>query len=192
MDRDLLFLHIPKTSGTSVKKTLHDKLYRLKNEERFVGHVPLFYIEKKYNLDLNNFFIFSIVRNPFTRTFSYYKHFCLLNQTKISFSEFLYIIRTKSSMLFENKMYNRTPLINYSQSFYLYDSCGKINVNKIYRFENLSELENDFNVKLYTENIGNYQTAELKEAYDEKTISLVKCLYKEDFINFNYSEEFMI
>ena len=149
--KKLLFIHIPKTAGTSLKVALNCNFVF---DKKFIGHEPLFYIEKNV-LDYlrTDTFIFSIVRNPYTRTFSYFKHFCRMTNTNFNFSEFLFLIKTKMSPLFNsNSQHNKTPFILFDQSFFLTNSLNVIDVDKIYKFENLLEIEKDYSITLPIEN----------------------------------------
>lgn len=191
--KENLFLHIPKTAGSSIRHSLGcrnngDSVYR--------GHEPLFFLEKNLPLefDRNNKFIFTVVRNPYTRAFSYYKHFCRMHRIKIPFSEFLYLIKVKASFLFTDSKLDfndKSPFFTFNQTFYLLNSKNIIDVDKVYRFENLQELESDFNITLSKINDGRYDTDEYMNCYkDISNVNIVKHIYYEDFINFNYSLKF--
>jgi hypothetical protein len=186
-----LFIHIPKTAGTSIKKILNCSICL---DSKFIGHEPLFLIEQCVSdFDRKKYFIFTVVRNPFTRAFSYYKHFCRINNVNIQFSDFLYLIKTKMSPLFnfDNKNYTKTPLVLFNQSFYLFNKNNEIDIDKLYRFENLQDLENDHKISLPKENVGNYNLIEYLNCYSEKNINCVKDIYSQDFDNFSYSKNFV-
>lgn len=185
---NILQIHIPKTGGTSVNEALFNKKLG-QNWVRigFARHDS--YLELKRANDLTNAFVFSIVRNPFTRTYSYYHHFLLVNNfssTKdLSFKDFLMIVK-------EKKFYPRTPLISFDQSHFLIDEDLNVtkNLTKIYKYENLNEFENDFDCKLKKNKVGNYNRSKLFDDYTDELIDFVRTLYKRDFTNFNYSQEF--
>jgi len=141
------------------------------------GHDPLFTLQS--NNDIRDAFTFCVVRNPYRRTFSYYNHFKKVNELECSFLEFLEILK--------KKLYFRyTPMIVYPQSFYVYDMEGMLSIDKIYKYENFTELENDFNIKFNKLNVGSYNENDYTDAYDAKCISIVQKLFSVDFINFNY------
>lgn len=177
----VLFVHVPKTGGTSIKKFLEDNHLEIWNRKWPMGHDPYFELES-----LNDFydtFKFAIVRNPYTRLYSYYHHFKFQNNTELSFIEFLNFIRLRRST-------PQTPMISYNQSFYVFDKVGNMSLSKLYRYENLKEFEEDFEIKLEYLRKGNYTKANYFQDYTEEAISLVKHLFLEDFINFNYSFNF--
>lgn len=171
-----IYIHIPKTGGTSVINQIDQSMWIKKMP---FGHDPLFLLEK--NNDIEKIFKFSIVRNPYTRTFSYYKHFCLQNDLNVSFLEFLNFIKQK-------KYFKKTPMIVFPQTFYLYNRLGTIGVDKLYKFENFVEIENDFNVKLKKLRKGNYSEDEYLNSYTQECKELVVNLFSIDFLNFNYKK----
>lgn len=198
-DKPVLFVHVPKTAGTSVLKVLTEtqswKIAPKIPINSNMNHSPLFVLER-YNI-LNNFFVFSIVRNPFTRAFSYYQHYKRQQSSDTSFEQFLDHVRRKKQAIFEfldhasiKKNTNATPFIAYSQSFFLFDMKGKMSLDKLYRFENIEEFETDFNVKMPNLNVGNYSLDEYLSNYTSTTIDLVRHIYLEDFVNLNYSMDF--
>lgn len=198
-DKPVLFVHVPKTAGTSVLKVLTEaqswKIMPKIPIDSNMNHSPLFVLER-YNI-LNNFFVFSIVRNPFTRAFSYYQHFKRYHLSDISFEQFLDHVRRKKQAVFEfldhvsiKKNTNATPFIVYPQSFFLFDIKGKMSLDKLYRFEHIEEFETDFNIKMPNLNVGNYSSDEYLNSYTSTTIDLVRHIYLEDFVNLNYSTDF--
>jgi hypothetical protein len=194
--KKVLFIHIPKTAGSSIRHFLnHHKLESWKRVPVFTLHDPFFILEQ--NNDLSDTYKFAIVRNPYTRAFSHYKHIQSIKNYKDSFNDFLNLIRINGQIWLagiqhEHQInFNRTfPLISFRQSFYLYDTNGNISIDKIYRKENLSEFETDFDTKLQHLNKNSYTREEYLEAYNSTNKNLVKNLFIEDFINFNYSLHF--
>lgn len=184
-DKKVLFIHIPKTGGTSVTHVLKSMgMDSWCRDPKYRHHDSLVNLEKNNTLP-EDVFKFSIVRNPYTRTFSYYKHFQKINNVNISFYDFAIILHDLK--LFPNK----TPMIPYTQSYYLVNSMGVIAIDRIYSFENLHEFEQDFNIKLPLLNSGRYSKEEYISAYsDKRVINFVKQKYMNDFINFQYSFEF--
>jgi len=60
-----LFIHIPKNGGTSINKTFT-------NTQEFFYHYDFLYYENLLNNCLDEYHIFSVVRNPFERILSYF------------------------------------------------------------------------------------------------------------------------
>jgi hypothetical protein len=178
---DVLFVHVPKTGGTSVRHFLSVNGLNNFNRGNFFGHDPYFFLEK--NNVINNVFSFSIVRNPYSRAYSYYRHFNYQNQLNVSFEQFLEFVRDKV-------FFPKTPMIMFPQTFYLFDSNNQMSLNKVYKFENIEDFECDFGMKLPHLRKGNYNKINYYKDYTEKTISLVKKIYKDDFRILNYSNVF--
>lgn len=180
-----LFVHIPKTAGTSILNVLKDKgldPWDRKSVEYPRGHLPLV-ILKQQNIVSESVFSFAVVRNPYTRTYSCFHQFNKTNKTNISFSEYLKNIQ-------RNNISRITPLLHLPQYLYVINEHGVVSTDKIYRFEDLSELKNDFDLELGFDNPGKYVVELYNKDYTNETIELVHKIYKSDFERFGYSEQF--
>ncbi len=198
----VLFVHIPKTAGVSIRRFLVAN--NLENWVRMPflrHHDPFFLLEENNNLD--DTFVFTVVRNPYTRAFSHYNYIKELFDPSFDFTEFLKYIKFKGNNFFNVRFLKKEhipflgikpflkkrPLIFYDQTFFTHNKENKVGVQKIYKFENLVEFENDFDIKLRRTNVGNYTKESFFDAYTEENINLVRYLYCNDFINFNYSTD---
>lgn len=180
-----LFVHIPKTAGTSILNVLKDKgldPWDRKSVEYPRGHLPLFLL-KKQNMVTESVFSFAVVRNPYTRTYSCFHQFNKTNKTNISFTEYLKNIQ-------KNNISRITPLLHLPQYLYVINEHGVISTDKVYRFENLSELKNDFGWELGFDNRGKYVIELYNKDYTNEAIDLVQKIYKSDFERFEYSKNF--
>ena len=175
---DFIFVHIPKTGGTSILSKIDQRSW-IKYAP--FGHDPLFVLEKNNNL--SDVFSFCVVRNPYRRIFSYFNHFKKMNDIDCSFNDFLYFIKS-------NQHFDKTPMIVYPQSFYVYNNQGEIGIDKIYRYEQFEEIEIDFKVKFEKLNVGNYTKEDYQLVYEnQENVDLVKELFYVDFVNFQYSQD---
>ena len=180
MKKKLLFIHIPKTAGTSISKSL--------NIPKDHEHKTLQQIIKNKS-ELNKYYKVAFVRNPYDRLVSLY------NEKKetgwlykdINFKKFIKFIYTDIS-----KISNDPNLENHSKpcSFWLkYDK--QINMDYIGKFENIND---DFNFICNTLNLDNKILPHMRKRnkmhyskyYDIETINIVKKYHKEDLILFNY------
>ena len=180
-----LFVHIPKTAGTSILNVLKDKgldPWDRKSIEYPRGHLPLV-ILKQQNIVSESVFSFAVVRNPYTRTYSCFHQFNKTNKTNISFSEYLKNIQ-------RNNISRITPLLHLPQYLYVINEHGVVSTDKIYRFEDLSELKHDFDLELGFDNPGKYVIELYNKDYTEEAIDLVQKIYKSDFDRFEYSKDF--
>lgn len=215
-DKKIMFIHVPKTGGTSISSRLRSQFEwvewwssaSLKYPPGIAvppsgrsRHEPLFMLEAKNNT--TEFFSFAVVRNPYTRTYSLYRHFTnivrhlpadLQSIASAGFETFLEFIKPQLDIV-NHIHFNRPHIlfhdyITYSQTFFVTDLNTQISVDKVYRFENLDELAIDFDIELPKINTGNYTHEEYLNDYTPKAIDLVKEIYAKDFTNFGYSFDF--
>jgi len=112
------YIHIPKTGGTSLTTILN----KIDGTETIAVHDSI----RALN-DVSKFFIFTIVRNPYTRMVSAYLHRLRKNEFKYDFQTFL-------------KTYNENHLDILPQSYYI--NAGKTEdrqVSYIARYENYED-----------------------------------------------------
>jgi hypothetical protein len=177
----ILFVHIPKTAGSSISKILDENNLDNWKREWPRHHDPYSYL-KEANLIDERVFSFAVVRNPYTRTYSCYKQYNKTNQTDISFAQYLDNIK-------QGKISTISPLLHIPQSFYIMDQ-DNLQVERLYKFENLKELEDELGWELGFYNVGNYVVESYIEDYTDKEINMVQDFYSSDFINFGYSKDF--
>lgn len=177
----ILFVHIPKTAGSSISKILDENNLDNWKREWPRHHDPYSYL-KEANLIDERVFSFAVVRNPYTRTYSCYKQFNKANQTNISFEEYLDNIK-------QGKISPISPLLHIPQSFYVMDQ-DTLQVKRLYKFESLKELEDELEWTLGFYNVGNYVVESYMEDYTDEAIGMVQDFYSSDFINFAYSKDF--
>lgn len=173
-----LFIHIPKTGGTSVKNSLNI----ISN-----GH-------NSWNCyNLKKYYTFSIVRNPWDRVVSNYK-FCKMNENMYYYKNSPFGRYNIDYEILKNKNFEKTLRLlewNFlkhigwkSQNYFICDENKNIKIDKIYKFENLNELENDFNIKL--DHLNKSYKGNYKNYFNKKLIDKVFKIYKDDIKLFNY------
>ena len=176
---NLLFIHIPKTGGQSVFSVIND------NWKRTVPfrHDPLFVLENNNQISKQTY-KFCVSRNPYTRTYSYYRHFLVQHpkHKNWNFETFLYSIKNKI-------FFPKTPMILYPQSFYVLNSRGEIDVN-VFKYENIDQMKKRLNLDLPHLNKGSYSKTDYYTSYTPQNIKTVKEIYRIDFESFDYSLDF--
>jgi hypothetical protein len=177
-----MFVHIPKTAGTSIFNIIYNKGLDMWNRTSPRSHESYLSLKKNNVID-SSVFLFSVVRNPYTRTYSCFHQFNKTNKTNISFIEYLNNIKN-------NNISEKTPLLHLPQYHYVVDEENNVGLSKIYRFENLKQLESDFGWKLKFDNSGNYMIDLYNKDYTDEAIELTQILYDSDFIRFGYSKNF--
>jgi len=182
-----LFIWIPKTSGTSFYESLsgQDSSFRLELDSKIKikngthGHIKVDLIYNKEELE--EFNIFTIVRDPYSRFISLFEYLKVANRIKkdITIHDFIELIKKGISPVGE---YNSAGL---SQCNPQVDWIKNINKVKIYKFEDMHELYSDFNIEKMWKNRSVFRP--YQEYYTSDVETFVETYYKEDFNLFNYN-----
>tara|TARA_Y100001938_G_scaffold7351_1_gene9066 strand:+ start:7941 stop:8519 length:579 start_codon:yes stop_codon:yes gene_type:complete len=182
-----IFVHIPKTGGTSMECCLGPNAWR-NPQKYFIGedletnewttHYTLLQILKKFPQS-QNYFKFAFVRNTWDRLLSAYMYYSKVREDKFSsIKEFLQKAKTRHT---------------WSQLRYISDEDGKIKVDFIGRFE---DIEKDF--KIICDRIGvqtslpHFMTTEhehYSRYYDDETVDFISKKYADEISYFNYEFE---
>ncbi|WP_425392308.1 sulfotransferase family 2 domain-containing protein [Ekhidna sp.] len=179
--KKLIFIHTPKTAGTSISSVLygtdpwHYSASELKmiNKKKFLSYPKV-----------------GFVRNPFSRLLSTYHYaFQWIKQnpkTSVAFvtnySDFeAFINRGLTSEIVKNHYFF------WSYTRYLSEN-GKMCMDKIGRFENLKrDFKDIFGEEMHLPELNRSKSSlNYKDFYDANMIVKVKDLYKDDLISFNY------
>ena len=198
--KPLLFVHIPKTAGTSVEHWF----WKVYGQENVVTHkhAPLWYRE----LCNREMLSFTVVRNPFSRAVSWYQQalsLILLDESIKRFKIHGLTIEAweKGFDYFIQNFYHREGvnpgddiLISPAYTQYSYLTIdNKLAVDKIVRFENLAndfkEIENivGSNFGLEHLKIGpSDKLRDYKSVYTSSSRRLIEEIYKKDLEEFNY------
>ena len=186
---NILFIHIPKTGGTTIENYLN--LRKCMQGYCVIKNVAFQHFNwNDYNKLLGNeiyykYFKFSIVRNPIDRCISEY-YWTPLNfgyGKNASFDHFLTEVEdiVKNKRFFDSLYHDHFQ----SQSYYILDN-NKVMVDKIFRFENFLEIS-DFLSNYTTKEIKPLNACNIKKLKPtEKQIEKIYQIYKDDFENFNY------
>ena len=125
-DKDILFIHIPKTGGSFITQQLlyygNNYLRSISSLHPITQHYTLSDLISNYDIDVEETFIFSLVRHPVSKIMSSYK-FCKNTRRKLdSFDGFLDMISWAMS--------SRSTVFNYEYlTKYFYDY--RIDLNHI-------------------------------------------------------------
>tara|TARA_B100000242_G_scaffold232924_1_gene172905 strand:- start:820 stop:1416 length:597 start_codon:yes stop_codon:yes gene_type:complete len=193
-DNKFIFLHIPKTGGTiiekSLKKDYKESYYGV--DRSVVGvqpkqHLP--FDKLISNFDKKNVFSFTFVRNPFDRILSSYLNYP--HQDKMpDFDKYIDMVKN----VVENKLYLTQGFIGLNDISHFIPMTIMIGNNEldfIGRFENfdndikklheISGIKNIDKIKIKKSN-ENYQTF-----YSERNKKIVSELYADDLKKFDYT-----
>ena len=209
----IIFIHIPKCAGTTIEyildtKTL-DEYYSnqfanplsaipvesFTNEEyrlcacKSRQHYTLIELQKCLPVEaFNSFKKIAIVRNPYERLRSEYCYVANMGMISARTSFEKFIKEFLSLDLYTRNWYFDGHLE--TQTSFLINKQGNFNsLDKIYHFEELDKCLNDMNN--ITGNKKNYHLRETNKkdaVYNNELKNIVYMFYKQDFINFNYSQ----
>lgn len=178
LNKNLLFIHIPKAAGTSVSKA-----FQMKDP----GHFSI----ADYK-SFENKFKFSFVRDPWDRIASTY-FYAQRHSKKYPYSSVSFINKYSSFDHFVNSWVSEENIKNHyffrSSTDYLFIR-GKNMMNFTGRFENLAadfsilSKQLDMNLHLPHENMSSVQ--DYKKLYTAHTRSIISSVYQDDIENFKY------
>jgi hypothetical protein len=185
------FIHIPKTSGMSIKKSIKlncpDAIYMPRNtfstanfipseDWRIVMHYPYSYWE----LYTQDKWVFSVVRNPFIRAVSFYVY---LKTTYTSSSKFTSLTFEE---LYTKKENAHIDISSTSQTKLLTGNNNNM-VPNIFKYEDgYADIEDILGFKI-SQKINITPAYNYLDYYNESREKLIINLFEEDFENFNYS-----
>lgn len=189
-----IFIHIPKTGGTSIENAFKK---RIKSNRK---HLTVSDYENELESDIEKYFIFSVIRNPWDKLISYWKYrqgerHAPIDGKITRFDDWLKFI----SSLNLDDLRGKTQKSNIPdfrmgldlQFNSLINKQNKINVNLV-RFENL---QNDFNTicdkigikRHHLPHINKSRHKHYTEYYNEETKQIVAETYAKDIEYFGYN-----
>lgn len=187
-EHKFLFLHLPKTGGTSINKFFNDKF---DNNKRDFGHPYL--SEYKCN-NFDDYFKFTIVRNPYDRlvsAFFYMKEYSKF-QSDINF-------RKKWKLehdTFESFVIEKLPIIVGNKNtrprhFKPQVEFGTAGLDYIGSFVTMQDDMNFIcdEIGIDRQDLPHVNSSNHKrydEYYNEELLNIVKTLYLEDFNNYEH------
>ncbi|WP_281753093.1 sulfotransferase family 2 domain-containing protein [Neptunitalea chrysea] len=183
-----LFLHIPKSAGVS----MHYSLY----ETDSYGHIPLKDYYKLFGKrEVKKCFKFCFVRDPYERLYSAYSYLkkggrgCPID---LKYKEYLTPIEDFEDFVLNYLDRREIREMEHfrSQTFYLVNKRGKLNIDFIGRYESI---EQDFGrlCELLSTKKGTLLKVNKNKDKDPYVLTtevkeIIYNAYKEDFINFGY------
>lgn len=194
----ILFIHIPKNAGSSIAKGLGFEI---------TTHIKASEIEESYNVNFfKDKFSFAIVRNPVERFLSLYHYARMeisLYHNNINPSNSLYGKHLDYDILKDASLYECALLLTQNkllhdkswnqwepQYTWIYNKLNEKLIPNVYKIEELKYLEKDiyskFNINLNLAVLNKSNKLQEINNLDNKTISILKEYYKQDFELFGY------
>ena len=184
-----IFIHIPKCAGSSIKEMLQDL-----NEASDI-HSKLkddILILKNKEIDIEKYFIFTVLRNPWDRMVSYYFFYrdIVKKNEKIANKAKKFDFKDWVSCIYENP-----------KSFsFIYDNCldyltyeNKVMVDYTINFhefpEDIDNLKSILHLELPMLYVNSSEHNFYKDYYSEKEIEIISKIYKRDIDYFNFDFE---
>ena len=185
-----IYVHIPKTGGTSIENVLQDKTTPKNSGST---HLKIIDYKNKFSNEYEHYFKFSFVRNPWDRIVSGFHYFESggngsiydSNKKKLFGDNFKKFVKNLDAYC---KL--KDPHFLEPQYEYIYID-GKSELNKLFRFE---QIKNEFTILRETLNLevnNLYKTRISKhkhytEYYDDETRQIVAEKYAKDIEYFGY------
>jgi hypothetical protein len=191
VDSKIIFVKIPHCAGTSFQSLME-------NHEEYRSKIRLLFSYQLKQLKLNHeSFKFSIIRNPWDRFISSWKH----DRPNWTIEEFLEKLPVKKrrpkkfslNSRFRWRRWSRWSHIAKQQTQSLLDNDDKLMVNKLIRFENLQEELGELFKKLGLSPVKFPHLNKSKrykpywEYYTDETRNKVAELFKKDIETFGYT-----
>ena len=212
-NKRFIFIHNPRTGGTSIRKSLEDYQDHEKHEEMqkyfpttqfsritysHVDHIGLHVLSEV--LDIEQYgYVFTCVRNPFSRIYSYYKN--LINESVINDVSQLgsYDTYLPSFANTVRDIYAATKTREYNLMSLPYDYWTR-GVSEVIRFEDLSNVETWNNLMLECglgsphynipqrphENDSKSKFQEYRRYYTDDTRKMVHEIFQKDIETYGY------
>lgn len=176
-NKKILFLHVPKTGGTSIIKLLEKNNISLLKYDNIRGLNKHSTLQELYDFGFEETYNISIVRNPFDRLISFYNFFGVKEYSKLSFDEYI------------NKIEDFHMWIRPAYQFFTLN--GEYSLDVLMKLENLNEdvkkLCDEFSLEDREVEVLNTAHTIEHFTYTEKQKQKVYDVFYQDFKYFNYS-----
>ena len=173
-----IFIHIPKTAGTSISTYFNEQQTRLRIQPD--KHETIHHIKHRFSNIYNSYSKFTIVRNPYDRMVSWYSFL----KDRIGSGAF-------NVIPFKEWVKDISKLWHISDPYYFAGpQCAWIDDTVVVlKYENLKEdLNNFFNEEIDLPVMNKSKRKDYLSYYDKESLDIVYEKHKEDFEKFNYKK----
>ena len=191
-DPDIVFIHVPKTGGTSISKWLMENAPGCKSntvKTFYSKHYPYFLFDDEHK----KYFSFGIVRNPWERMVSMF--FDIINRIdpgryeESDFNNAIRAIKNNNGLTpLVGKRLSSGPIVE------MLKINGKIRCDKYIKVSSLERELSDIKDKtLFKGSLKKANAGKKREHYskyyEDDTIKIIEDLFKEDILFFNFKFE---
>lgn len=195
------YIRILKSASTSILKELLPMMDdRLRNEtltDKQVDELAGLYCQHSFDLNQNQYELFTIVRNPFQRLVSVYLDIFNTNNNEFVFSTYLFGI-LKPKMTFTQFVQTLVMIPDklkephFTEQYRTISECGGTDKIKYFRLEKDRQQLNDFLLPLgiHPGHRNKSSDYDYRSFYTIETARQVFKMYKQDVEKFGYEEEY--
>jgi hypothetical protein len=178
-----IFIHINKTGGTSIASAVG-----VLKKQHLTAREIIEIVGEDY---FKNTFVFSAIRNPWSKVVSHYKYRVKTNQTNmkeypVSFKDWVTLTLQE-----QDPRYYDNPKMFQQQVDWLIDKNGEIAVNDLIRFESINSDFKRISEKIGINNalphLNQTRKEDYRKYYDSESIEIVGRWFHLDILKFNYS-----
>ena len=172
-DHKTIFIHIPKSAGTSIEEYFGNKSVRIQPNK----HADIYEVKWKFRNSYNNYRKFAIIRNPYDKMVSWYFYLRGIlgeHHEVLEFNEWV-----KNPL----KFWHADDPASYlkPQHEWIDDTV------EIIKFENLNkELNNFFDKKIKLPIINKSKHNHYSKYYNRTSLDIIYDRYEKDFKKYNY------
>jgi len=191
-----IFIHIPKTAGTSIEQFIKDNdknpiiLLGVRNG-RSMHHFSALEIKSLFPELFKKYYKFSFVRNPYDRLLSEY-YWCKIQNVGYKFGKTKMEFLNYVSNVIKQKTYFKNIFHDHfiPQYMFIYNTQNKLLVNHLFKYEDLDNAIRFIKKKIQI----NGNLHQLNKTNVEKTDwsneekEIIYELYKKDFLYFQYKK----
>jgi hypothetical protein len=196
-NKKCIYIHIPKTAGTSVEQFLRDHgrnglEYHGVRGGRSMHHFTAFDLKRENPSIFNIYYKFSIIRNPYDRLLSEYYWTPIpgigykSRQTKADF--ITYVSKVVNQKLFYDNIFNDHFIPQY---LFIYNGKNSL-VDQLFRYEDLDwtvdYLKKKLDININFPNLNKSANSIIKSEWTPRQKERIYKIYQRDFIIFNYSK----